>query len=64
MGAAYFLATVCELLGHGEVISIAPRQHENRPLHPRLRYLTAAPHQPEARQQVTAIVGERSRTPS
>jgi cephalosporin hydroxylase len=58
-GRGYFLATVCELLGHGEVISIDPRQHENRPPHPRLRYLTAAPHQPEARKQVTAIVGDQ-----
>jgi cephalosporin hydroxylase len=56
-GRAYFLATVCELLGHGEVISIAPRQDEKRPLHPRLRHLTAVPHEPEGREQVTAIVG-------
>lgn len=58
-GGAYFLATVCELLGHGEVISIAGRQPEKAPLHQRLRYLAAEPHQPEAREQVTAIVGNQ-----
>jgi cephalosporin hydroxylase len=57
-GRAYFLATVCELLDRGEVISIAPRQHENHPLHPRLRYLTGVPHSPETLEEVTAIVGK------
>jgi cephalosporin hydroxylase len=55
-GRAYFLATICELLGHGEVISLDqwPRR---RPTHPRLRFLTVAPQEPEAKEQVSAIVG-------
>jgi cephalosporin hydroxylase len=55
-GRAYFLATICELLGHGEVISLDewPRR---RPTHPRLRYLTTAPHEPDAKEEVSAIVG-------
>jgi cephalosporin hydroxylase len=56
-GRAYFLATMCELLGHGEVISIAEHQRGERPSHPRLRYLTAPPHDPEARKRVDEIVG-------
>jgi cephalosporin hydroxylase len=56
-GRAYFLATLCELLGHGDVISISEHQRLKRPTHPRLRYLTAAPHEPEARDQVDRMVG-------
>jgi cephalosporin hydroxylase len=56
-GRAYFLATVCELLGHGEVISVANHPRQGRPTHPRLRYLIAPPHEPPAREMVTAIVG-------
>jgi cephalosporin hydroxylase/GT2 family glycosyltransferase len=56
-GRAWFLATICELLGHGQVISIGPRHPDDRPDHPRLRYIAAAPHTPEAREQVCAIVG-------
>jgi cephalosporin hydroxylase len=56
-GRAYFLATLCELLGHGDVISISEHPRRRRPTHPRLRYLTAAPHKPEARDQVDRIVG-------
>jgi cephalosporin hydroxylase len=56
-GRAWFLATICELLGHGQVISIARRQPDGRPEHPRLRYVAAAPHTPEARERVCGIVG-------
>jgi len=58
-GRGYFLATVCELLGHGEVIAIAERQQANLPAHSRLRYLTAAPHEPESRKLVDEIVGHQ-----
>jgi cephalosporin hydroxylase/GT2 family glycosyltransferase len=56
-GRGYFLASLCELLGHGEVIAIAERPRANLPAHPRLRYLTAAPHEPQARKLVDEIVG-------
>jgi cephalosporin hydroxylase len=56
-GRAWFLATICELLGHGQVISIAQRQPDDRPEHPRLRYVAAVPHTPGAREQVCRIVG-------
>ena len=58
-GRAWFLATLCDLLGHGEVISIAGHPRNNMPSHPRLRYLTVVPHRPEAREQVDEIVGDR-----
>jgi cephalosporin hydroxylase len=58
-GRALFLAGVCELLGHGQVISISQRLRGGLPVHPRLRYLSVAPHTPEARDRVCEIVGPR-----
>jgi cephalosporin hydroxylase len=56
-GRAWFLAGVCDLLGQGQVISVSPRPGKNPALHPRLRHVSAAPHAPEARDQVCEIVG-------
>jgi len=56
-GRAYFLATVCELLGHGEVVSVSHHPRKDRPRHPRVRYVAAVPHEPAAREQVSRIVG-------
>ena len=58
-GRAWFLATLCDLLGHGEVISIAEHRRGSLPSHPRIRYVTAAPHKPEARLLVDEIVGDQ-----
>jgi cephalosporin hydroxylase/glycosyltransferase involved in cell wall biosynthesis len=60
-GRAWFLATLCDLLGHGDVISIAEHRGGKLPSHARIRYLTAAPHKPEARHLVDEIVGDRPR---
>jgi cephalosporin hydroxylase len=60
-GRSWFLATLCHLLGHGQVISVVENPGNNLPSHPRLRYVSAEPHGPEARQLVDAIVGERPR---
>jgi cephalosporin hydroxylase len=38
-GSALFLASVCDLLGSGEVISIDIEHRADRPLHPRIKYL-------------------------
>ncbi|MGH9249135.1 MAG: CmcI family methyltransferase [Acidimicrobiales bacterium] len=60
-GRTWFLATVCDLLGRGEVISIAHHHRSDLPSHPRIRYLSAPPHTPEARQLVEEIVGDQPR---
>jgi cephalosporin hydroxylase len=57
-GRSWFLATICEMLDHGEVLSISPHERKKRPRHPRLRTLAAVPHEPEALEQVKAIVGD------
>jgi cephalosporin hydroxylase len=41
-GSAYYLATVCDLLGHGQVVTIDVEHREGRPLHPRIEYVTAS----------------------
>lgn len=38
-GGALYLASLCDLLGHGHVISIDIEDNADRPLHPRIRYL-------------------------
>jgi cephalosporin hydroxylase len=60
-GRPWFLATLCDLVEHGEVISIADHRRRDLPSHPRIRYLAAPPHEPEARQLVDEIVGDRPR---
>jgi cephalosporin hydroxylase len=41
-GSALFLATVCEALGHGRVITIDTEPGEPLPDHPRITYLTGS----------------------
>jgi len=38
-GSGYFLASICELLGHGRVYSVDIEERPNRPRHARLEYL-------------------------
>ncbi|MGB2875911.1 MAG: CmcI family methyltransferase [Gaiellaceae bacterium] len=57
-GSALFLASVCDLLGHGEVISIDVLEQE-RPSHDRVTYLSGSSVAPEIRARVTALVGDR-----
>ena len=59
-GRAYFLATICELLGEGQVISVGDGGGE-RPEHPRLTYLREPPHSDRARARVTELTGEAPR---
>ncbi len=42
-GRALFLASICELVGHGQVLSIGERPADELPRHPRLTYLTGDP---------------------
>jgi cephalosporin hydroxylase len=38
-GSASYLATLCDVIGHGQVLTIDPLVREGRPEHPRVRYL-------------------------
>jgi cephalosporin hydroxylase len=56
-GRALFLASVCELLGHGRVISLDAEAAPDRPVHPRLEYRAADPLDPDAVAAVRDTVG-------
>jgi cephalosporin hydroxylase len=56
-GSALYLATLCETVGRGEVVSVDIGHWPDRPAHPRLTYLTASSTDPE----VVAEVAERAR---
>lgn len=62
-GRALFLASICDLVGHGTVILIDEDDHEtpeHLPQHPRLRYLTGEPGAPATVETVRGIVGDRA----
>ena len=56
-GRALFLASMCELVQHGEVLSIDESQAEDLPQHPRLRYLAGAPPGDQTIAAVTELIG-------
>src|SRR5690606_13101593 len=51
-----FFASLCDLVGHGQVISIDPKATEEVD-HPRLTYVSGAAHEPEIVEQVHALTG-------
>jgi len=57
-GRALFLASICELLDHGQVISIDTKVADERAEHPRITYLEGSPQSDEMSQRVREIVGE------
>ncbi len=60
-GRALFLASICDLLDHGRVISIDAQVAEPPPEHPRITYLVGAPQSDDMLRQVRELVGESPR---
>jgi cephalosporin hydroxylase len=56
-GRALFLASICELIGHGQVVSIGEGLPEDLPQHPRLTYVDGKPEAAETVARVRGIVG-------
>ncbi len=56
-GRAFFLASVCELLGHGRVVSISDDKHD-RPEHERIVYVSEPPYEAIAFERVREITGD------
>jgi len=52
-GSAYFLSSMCELVGHGHVITIDLYPKPNRPEHERLTYLSGSSTDPQIIRDVT-----------
>jgi cephalosporin hydroxylase len=60
-GRALFLAGICELLGHGQVVSVQPTPADDLPQHPRITFVTERPHLDEAAARVRQITGDDPR---
>lgn len=56
-GSAYYLASLCHLLGHGQVITIDCAKDPTRPQHERITYLDGMSTSPEIRSEVERLVG-------
>lgn len=41
-GSAYYLATLCDLIGSGKILTVDIIDHPNKPVHPRIEYLTGS----------------------
>ena len=57
-GRALFLASICDLLGHGQVVSIDPHVAENRAEHPRITYIEGQAQDADTFARVREIVGD------
>ncbi len=51
-GTAHFFASMCELIGTGEVVTVDIEAYPNRPIHPRITYLHGSSTDPKIIQQV------------
>jgi cephalosporin hydroxylase len=60
-GRALFLASICELLGHGQVVSVGAAACSELPCHARLRYLEGDPVDPATLEALRALVGDEPR---
>ena len=60
-GSALYLASMCDLLGNGRVITIDVEENKERPRHPRILYLTGSSVAPEVVDRVKVEVADASR---
>ena len=56
-GSALFLASICDQVGQGRVVSIDVKVHEGRPQHPRITYLHGSSIAPEMVSAVQDLIG-------
>jgi cephalosporin hydroxylase len=57
-GGAYFVASICDLLGHGRVVTIDLDAKPNLPDHPRITYLSGSSTAPEIIGRVRAMTAD------
>jgi cephalosporin hydroxylase len=58
-GSALFLASICDLLGHGEVVTVDILEQPGRPSHERITYLAGSSTDPEIVGSVEGLVSGR-----
>lgn len=56
-GRALFLASICDLLDHGQVVSIDPKPSRHHPTHDRITYVVGQSIDDEVAAQVHALTG-------
>jgi len=59
-GSALFLASICDLLEHGEVITVDIADEPGRPSHERITYLSGSSTEPEMVERVKQLVASRA----
>jgi cephalosporin hydroxylase len=57
-GRALFLASICELVDHGRIISIDPEVSDTRAQHPRITYVEGSAQADDIAQHVRGLVGD------
>ena len=60
-GSAYFLASMLDLLGRGEIVTVDINPAEGRPQHPRITYLTGSSTADKVVEQLEELVADRER---
>jgi cephalosporin hydroxylase len=60
-GSALFLASICDLLGTGEVATVDIEEYPNLPKHPRIRYLHGSSTAPDIIEQFKALAAGKRR---
>jgi cephalosporin hydroxylase len=59
-GSALFLASICDMLDQGSVITIDITEYPDRPEHPRITYLSGSSTDAQVFEQVERLVGGRA----
>jgi cephalosporin hydroxylase len=57
-GRAWYLASICDLVGHGQVVSVDAEARNDRPVHDRITYILGRPQDQATIDAVTALVGD------
>jgi cephalosporin hydroxylase len=60
-GSAYYLASICDLLDHGAIVTIDVEALPDRPTHPRITYLTGSSTDPGVVGQVDERIADGSK---
>jgi cephalosporin hydroxylase len=60
-GSALYLASICDLLGHGEVVTVdvEAEAYPSRPVHDRITYIQGSSTAPETVSRVKELIGDR-----
>ena len=56
-GNAFYMASMCDLIDNGKIITIDIEDQENKPQHKRIKYLLGSSLSPEISEQVQGLIG-------